>query len=201
MFPVQRLHPLVLAALSLAACAAPPPQPQRPPARSPALAAPPRVTAPAAPDFTAPSYDSVDPTPHNARHRWTATLEADLIAEGRTVAPRGSVVYGVLSQARSAGRVAGKSSLTLRPTDLMIGSRLYPIVSGEIQAVGETGSGAKTVGRTARGAAVGGLVGGSDGAKTGAKVGLGASILSDDGQIQVSSGTLLEFPLTQPLSF
>jgi hypothetical protein len=146
-------------------------------------------------------YDSVDTKRHKEGHRWTATLEADLIAEGRTVAPRGSVVYGVLSQARSAGRVAGKSSLTLRPTDLMIGSRLYPIVSGEIQAVGETGSGAKTVGRTARGAAVGGLVGGSDGAKTGAKVGLGASILSDDGQIQVSSGTLLEFPLTQPLSF
>ena len=201
MFPVQRLHPLVLAALSLAACAAPPPQPQRPPASSPAFDAPTGVTVPAGTVFMVRMYDSVDTKRHKEGHRWTATLEADLIAEGRTVAPRGSVVYGVLSQARSAGRVAGKSSLTLRPTDLMIGSRLYPIVSGEIQAVGETGSGAKTVGRTARGAAVGGLVGGSDGAKTGAKVGLGASILSDDGQIQVSSGTLLEFPLTQPLSF
>ena len=38
-------------------------------------------------------------------------------------------------------------------------------------------------------------------AKTGAKVGLGASILTDDGQIQVAADTLLEFPLAQPLSF
>ena len=41
---------------------------------------------------------------------------------------------------------------------------------------------------------------GSKGAKGGAKWGLGISLLTDDGQIQVSSGTLLQFPLVQPLT-
>ena len=146
-------------------------------------------------------YDSVDTKRHKEGHRFTTALEADLVADGKTVAPRGSIVYGVVSQSQSAGRVVGKSSMTLRPTDILIGSRMFPIVAGEIQAVADTGSGAKTVGRTARGAAIGGLIGGSSGAKTGAKVGLGASLLSDDGQIQVAAGTLLEFHLAQPLTF
>lgn len=189
-----------LALLTFASCAAPPPQPQRPPAVSPAFDAPSGVVVPAGTVFMARMHDSVNSKQHKEGHRWTATLEADLVVGNQTIAPRGSVVYGVVSQAKSAGRVAGKSSLTLRPTDIMIGSRMFPITTGEIQAVGATGSGGKTVGRTARAAAVGGLIDGSDGAKTGAKVGLGASILSDDGQIQVASGTLLEFPLAQPLS-
>jgi len=186
--------------LIAASCAAPPPPPpQKPPPTSPAFSAPAGVSVPAGTVFMVRMWDSVDTLRHKQGHRWTATLEADLVADGQTVAPRGSVVYGVISQAASAGRVAGKSSLTLRPTQVLIGSRMFPITTGEIQAVGATGSGAKTVGRTARSAAVGGLIGGSSGAKTGAKVGLGASLLTKDGQIKVPEGTLLEFPLSAPL--
>ena len=191
---------LALSLTCFASCAAPPQQPQRPPAVSPAFDAPTGVVVPPGTFFMVRMYDSVNSKQHKAGHRWTATLEADLVADGTTVAPRGSLVYGVVSQAQSAGRLAGKSSLTLRPTDILIGSRMFPIVTGEIQAVGATGSGGKTVGRTARAAAIGGLADGSDGAKTGAKIGLGASLLSDDGQIQVASGTLMEFPLAQPPS-
>ena len=201
---MSRSHPALaspLTILLLAACAAPPPPPPKPPPASPAFTAPEGVTVPEGTVFMVRMYDSVDTVRHKEGHRWTATLEADLVADNETVAPRGSVVYGVISQAKSAGRVVGKSSLTLRPTDVMIGSRMYPITTGEIQAVGATGSGAKTVGRTARAAAIGGMIDGSSGAKTGAKVGLGASLLTKDGQIQVAEGTLLEFPLAQPLVF
>lgn len=200
MLRVTRARAFAVAILSFAACAAPPPQPQKPPATSPAFDAPTGVTVPIGTVFMVRMYDSVNTKQHKAGHRWTATLEADLVVDGQTIAPRGSVLYGVVSQVQSARRVVGKSSLTLLPTDLMIGSRMYPISAGEIQAVAASGSGAKTVGRTARAAAIGGLIDGSSGAKTGAKVGLGASILSDDGQIQIAAGTLLEFPLAQPLS-
>jgi hypothetical protein len=146
-------------------------------------------------------HDSVDTVRHKEGHRWTAILEANLSVEGQVVAPRGSVVYGLVSQAASAGRVVGRSSLTLRPTSILIGSDMYTLTAGEIQAVAEAGAGRNTAGRTARGAAIGGLIGGSDGARTGAKVGLGASLLTRDGQLKVPSGTLLEFPLAQPLMF
>ena len=192
---------LALATLCFASCGAPPPPPPpRPPAVSPAFDAPEGVAVPAGTVFMVRMHDSVDTHRDRAGARWTAVLEADLVAGDQTVAPRGSVVYGVLSQVKSSGRLVGKSSLTLQPTEIMIGSRMYPITTGEIQAVGETGAGANTARRTARAAAIGGLIDGSDGAKTGAKVGLGASLLSNDGQIQVASGTLLQFPLAAPLT-
>ncbi|MEM6675006.1 MAG: hypothetical protein AAF726_19310, partial [Planctomycetota bacterium] len=139
--------------------------------------------------------DSVNTRQHRAGHRFTMVLEGDLVAEGQTVAPRGSLVYGIVADATSSRRVAGSSSLTLVPTDLSIGGRLVPIRTSQARAVAAQSAGQRTVGRTARGAALGGLAGGSSGARTGAKIGLGASILSDDGQIQVASGTLLEFEL------
>jgi hypothetical protein len=203
MIPMPRSAPilLALACLVLASCAAPPPQPARPPAQTPdpSFVPPEGITLQPGTRFMVRMWDSVNSKQHKAGHRFTATLEGSLMSDGKIVAPHGSVVYGVLSQSKSAGRVVGRSSMTLQPTSILIGSRMYDIVAGEIQAVASSGSGGKTVGRTARSAAVGGLIGGSSGAKTGAKIGVGASILSDDGQIQVASGALLEFPLVQPL--
>lgn len=171
-----------------------------PPPTSPAFEAPAGVVVPPGTRLMARMHDSVNTKQHKAGHRFYMTLEADLMVDSQRVAPRGSVVYGIVAQAASSGRLAGRSSMTLQPTYQMIGSRLVPIQTSVVQAVGATGSGAKTVGRTARGAAIGGLANGSSGARTGAKIGLGASILSDDGQIQVASGTLLEFNLAAPLA-
>ena len=196
-----RTYALALTLLGFAACvAAPPPPPPTPPAVSPAFDAPTGVTVPAGTVFMVRMHDSVNTRRDRAGTRWTAVLEADLMAGDVTVAPRGSVIFGVISQAASSGRLVGRSSMTMQPTDLMIGSRMFPITSGEIQAVAENSAGGNTVRRTARAAAVGGLINGSDGARTGAAVGLGASIVSDDGQIEVAAGTLLQFPLSAPLA-
>lgn len=202
--PHQTRPLLALLLMFFASCVAvPPPQASLPPATSPDPSFVPvrGVTVPAGTIFMVRMYDSVDTVHHKAGHRWTATLEANLSADGQTVAPRGSVVYGVIEQAESAGRLVGKSSLVLQPTSILIGSDMFPIVSGEIKAVASSGAGKNTLGRTARGAAIGALIGGSDGAATGAKVGLGASLLSKSGQVQVPAGTLLEFPLAQALTF
>lgn len=201
---MNRPHSILILALALLtsmACvvAAPPPQ-QTPPPVSPAFDPPTGVTVPAGTVFMVRMHDSVNTRRDRAGSRWTAVLEADLVAGDTTVAPRGSVVYGVLSQVDSSGRLIGRSSMTMQPTDLMIGSRMFPITTGEIQAAAENSAGGNTARRTARAAAVGGLIDGSDGAKTGAAVGLGASILSDDGQIEVAAGTLLQFPLAAPLA-
>jgi hypothetical protein len=57
----------------------------------------------------------------------------------------------------------------------------------------------RTVGRTARAAAIGGLYGGSSSAKKGAKVGLGASLLTSGSSINIAAGTMLETSLASPL--
>lgn len=140
--------------------------------------------------------ESVNTKQHKAGHKFTAKLEADLISgDGTVAAPRGSTVYGEISSSRQAGRVAGKSEMTIVFTGIMVENQIKPIQSGEIQAVAESGSGRETVGRAARFAAIGALADGSDGAKTGAKIGAGVSLLTKGENIDIPAGTLLDFPL------
>lgn len=136
---------------------------------------------------------------HKAGHKFTVRLEADLVSGEVVIAPRGSTVYGVITQAKKSGRLVGKTSLQLTMTDIMIDNQMKPIQTSEIKALTE-GTGKSTVSRTARLAAIGGLANGSDGAKNMAKVGVGVSLLTSGNSINIPAGTLLEFQLAQPLS-
>jgi hypothetical protein len=136
---------------------------------------------------------------HKTGHKFTARLESDLVSNGVIVAPRGSNVYGVLSQAKQSRRLAGRSSLVIQFTDIMLNNQLVPIKTSPVQAVSD-GTAKKTIGKTARMAAIGGLINGSDGAKDGAKVGAGLSLLTSGSSINIPAGTLLEFSLTAPLA-
>lgn len=81
----------------------------------------------------------------------------------------------------------------------MINDQLIPMSTGAL--VAETGGeGRRTVGRTARAAAVGGLIGGSSGARTGARVGVGASILTSGSSVNIPRGTILETTLGAALT-
>jgi hypothetical protein len=142
--------------------------------------------------------DSVDTQRHKAGHKFRGQLEGALVVGGVTVAPRGTILYGILLESSQSGRAAGSSSMTMEFRDIMINDQLFPI-STEALAAQTSNEAGKTVGRTARAAAIGGLVDGSSGAKTGAKVGLGASILTGGSSINVPAGTLLETTLRMPL--
>jgi hypothetical protein len=158
------------------------------------------VTVPAGTTFMVRTREALDSSRHRAGHKFTAILEADLVANGTVVAPKGSTVYGELTEAKQARRLAGRSEMTITFTGLMIDNQIRPLQSGSVNAVAETGSAGETVGRTARGAIIGGLIDGSDGAKTGAKVGAGVSVLTRGSQINIPSGTLLEIPLAAPFT-
>jgi hypothetical protein len=81
----------------------------------------------------------------------------------------------------------------------MIDDQLFPITTGDLSAQ-TGGEGRRTVGRTARAAAVGGLIGGSSGARTGARVGVGASILTGGASVNIPRGTILETTLAAALT-
>jgi len=128
--------------------------------------------------------------------RFTATLEANLVdTDGKVVAERGATVYGQLAQAQSAGRLAGRSQMTMILTDILIDNTLVPVRTSSVQAVSQQSSGGSTVRNVGAGAAIGGIAGGSSGARRGAAIGLGGSALSRGGQINIPAGTILEFQL------
>lgn len=158
------------------------------------------VTVPAGTTFMVRTREALDTSRHRAGHKFTAVLEGDLVANGTVVAPKGSTVYGELTEAKQAGRLAGKSEMTITFTGLMINNQIRPMQTGAVQAVSESGSGRNTVGKVAGGAIIGGLIDGKSGARTGAKVGAGVAVLTRGASINIPAGTLLEVPLAAPFT-
>jgi hypothetical protein len=166
-----------------------------------------RITVPAGTRILIRTVDSIDSSKQKTGFRFTATLETNLQAEDRVVAPRGTMLYGRLAQASSAGRMKGSSELTLELTDIMINGTAYPLLTStyEVKGKGEGGSTAKkVVGGAGLGALIGGLAGGGKGAGIGAAAGAAggtAIAASKKGQqLQIPSETLLEFRLEQPVA-
>ena len=166
-----------------------------------------RVTVPAGTRILIRTVDPIDSSQQKAGFRFTANLETNLQAQNVVVAPRGSTVYGRLTQASSAGRMSGSSELTLELTDIVINGSNYPLLTStfEIKDQGEGGNTArKVVGGTGLGALIGGIAGGGKGAGIGALAGAGAGAAvaaSRRGQqLQIPRESLLEFRLEQPVS-
>jgi hypothetical protein len=166
-----------------------------------------RITVPAGTRVLIRMVDAIDSTKQKTGYRFTATLETNLQAEDKVVAPRGTTVYGRLANASSAGKMSGSSQLTLELTDIVINGTAYPLLTStyEIKGKGEGGNTAKkVVGGAGLGALIGGLAGGGKGAGIGALAGAGAGTAiaaSKKGeQLQIPSETLLEFRLEQPVA-
>ena len=168
-------------------------------AEASAQADPNTVTIPAGTRLVIRTTDAIDSNRHSSGHRFRGQLESALVVNGVTAAPRGTFVHGRITQARQSGRMVGSSELAIEFTDLMIDDVLVPISTGGLSAQTQ-GEAARTVGRTARAAAIGGLIDGSSGARTGAKVGVGASILTRGASINVPRGTIVETTLSSPVT-
>jgi len=158
-----------------------------------------QITVPSGTRLVIRTSDAIDSSRHGSGHRFRGQLEGALVVDGITVAPRGTFVHGQIVSASQAGRAVGSSELSVEFTDIMIDDQLFPIATTGMQAQ-TGGEGRRTVGRTARAAAVGGLIGGSSGARTGARVGVGASILTSGTSVNIPRGTIIETTLRTPLT-
>jgi hypothetical protein len=105
--------------------------------------------------------------------RWSGSLVNDLAVDGKVVAPAGSRVRGVVSDAESSGRLSKPGVLALELTSINgipVTTDMYA-VDGE----GHTKSNVAKIGGTAAvGALLGGIFGGGKGAAIGAAAGAGA---------------------------
>jgi hypothetical protein len=165
------------------------------------------VTVPAGTRILVRTVDPVDSSKQKAGYRFTATLEANLQAYDVTVAPKGTTLYGLLTQASSSGRFKGSSELGLELTDIVINGTPYPLLTStyEVKGKGEGGKTAKKVlGGAGLGALIGGIAGGGKGAGIGVLAGAGAgtavAATKKGEQVSVPSESLLEFRLEQPTS-
>lgn len=165
-------------------------------AAAPAMAPAPAAAAPAATSATIPAGTTllvrmVDPVSSRDPQgkRFTTTLETDLAVNGVVVAKAGTKVYGRVQGAQQAGRFAGQSKLDLRLTELAVGPNLIPLMTS-----GYTDAGARSIGKTAKGAAAGAAIGAIAGdAGKGAAIGAVASGVKKEKPFQSVRAHCLSF--------
>jgi hypothetical protein len=207
-----------------------PPAPAPPPSASPASAP---ETAPAAPMAQAPppAVKHTPPPPpkpvvvpagtsltvrldqtisSKTAHQgdtFTATTAAPVAIAGKTVIPAGSRVQGVVTQAKSAGKIQGEGVLAVSLNQLTVHGVAYPI-DAEPVATSQKGKGSRTAkiggGSAAGGALIGGLAGGGKGAAIGALVGGGAGVagaaMTGNKELEFPAEAALTFRLAQPIT-
>jgi hypothetical protein len=177
-------------------------------APAPAPAAKPKaVTLTAAPNtpLTVRVATEVSSGTAQAGQRFQGNLDADLVADGRVVATRGTKVYGRVVEAKAGTGTGGKPALTLELTDIEVGGRVVALATEPVSFSGEAKkAGKKVVGGAALGAGIGGMIDGGEGAAwgaaAGAVVGVAAAKSSPGNQVAVAAGTAVEFRLARPLS-
>jgi hypothetical protein len=181
-----------------AAATAPPPAP---------AATPQTVTLTAQPNtpLTVRVATEVSSGTAQAGQRFQCNLDADLVADGRVVATRGTKVYGRVVEAKAGTGTGGKPGLTLELTDIEVGGRVVPLSTEPVSFSGEAKkAGKKVLGAAALGAGIGGMIDGGEGAAwgagAGAVVGVAAAKSSPGNQVAVAAGTAVEFRLARPLS-
>jgi hypothetical protein len=136
--------------------------------------------------------------------RFEATTLVDVRQNGRVVVPAGSVVRGVVTEVKKAGRVERKGSLTLTFDQIRINGRAYPIrgtMTEALEAGGYKEDAEKIGAGAAVGAVIGGLLGGVKGAITGILIGGGGVVAATEGEnVDLAEGTVLRMRLDAPLA-
>lgn len=136
-----------------------------------------------------------------------AVLDEPLVANGKTVAPRGAAVTGRVVEAKSSGRLHSSGYLRLTLASITVNGKAMPIETSSLFAKGANHNkrnAALIGGGAGAGALIGGLAGGGKGALIGGLVGAGAGTggAYATGKKDVAFGAerRLSFRLTQPLT-
>jgi hypothetical protein len=205
--PAPATHEAPVPAEAAPAAAARPAETAAAPAPQPAPRQPEHVTIPAGTVITVRLIDAIDSSRHRAGEEFAGTVEAPVVVDERVVIRRGADARVRLVEARTAGRMTGRSELQVELVGLAIGNQTYATESGVVQKAGAS-RGKRTAATVGGGAVLGTLIGAiagkGKGAAIGAAVGAGAGTAvqaSTKGeQVQIPSETKLDFTLKAPLT-
>jgi hypothetical protein len=136
--------------------------------------------------------------------RFEATTLVDLLQGNRVVVPAGSVMRGVVSSVKKAGRIDRTGSMTVAFDRLTIGTRSYPIratVTDAIESEGIKGDAGKIGAGAGVGAIIGAILGGAKGAVAGILIGGGGTIAATEGKdVELKPGTVLRVRMDSGLN-
>lgn len=151
--------------------------------------------------------DNISSDNTDVGHRYRASLDQDLVVNGRVIAPRGADAMVEVARVEQGRAIGGREQVALVLTEIMAnGRRLTPVTqNAEVSADSRGHENVKVIGGTAAlGAIIGAIAGGGSGAAIGAASGaaVGAGVQAVRGQrIEVPSETQLLFTLAQPMRF
>jgi hypothetical protein len=135
--------------------------------------------------------------------RFEGTTIVDLIADGRTLVPAGSVLHGIVSAVEPATRTNRTARMTLSFDLLTIDGRDYPIrgtVTQAIEGEGIKGEAGRIGAGAGVGAIIGGILGGFKGALAGILIGGGGIVAATEGkEIELPQGTVLRVRIDSPV--
>jgi hypothetical protein len=151
--------------------------------------------------------DPVDSEVNLIGDTFRASLDEPIVVNGQTVAARGADVTAKLTEVAQAGRIAGRSELSLVLLDITLNGRKHEITTSEVYEAGSS-RGRQTATRVGVGAAIGATIGaiagGGGGAARGAAAGAGAGtaiqVLTKGEKVQIPSEARLVFTLQNALT-
>jgi hypothetical protein len=183
-----------------------PPNPAAPLQAQAAAPQPQAVIVPAGTRIEVRMIDPIDSAHNTSGQVFRATLAASIRVHGAVLVPAGAPVSVLLAEARSAGRIEGRSELEVRVSRIEFHGHSYAVDSSVYEETGKA-RGKQTAVRTgvgaAAGAIIGALAGGGKGAAIGSAagggVGFGSNAVTHGQQVRISSEALLTFTLRRRL--
>ena len=183
------------------------------PAPAPRSTAPAPTTAPAPARgmVRIPAGTEVDVRLQNSLNSGTAQVEdrfegttlVDVVADGRTVIPAGSVMRGVVTAVEPATRTNRTARLTVSFDQVTVNGRAYPMrgtVTEAIEGEGIRGEAGRVGAGAGVGAIIGGILGGFKGALAGLIIGGGGTIAATEGkEVELPQGAVLRVRVDSPV--
>ncbi len=196
--PTPEPGPLPSTAAATPAVPAAPPAPPKP--------QPITVTIPEGSILTVRTIDPIDSSVNRTGQTFKASLDAPIVVDDKVVAPKDLNVTLKLVNASSAGKISGRSELTVSLESFVYQGKKYTVASSDVQEKGGSRgkrSAAVIGGGAALGAIIGGIAGGGKGAAIGAAAGGGGGVavqaLTKGEQVKIPAETRLDFTLHAPI--
>ena len=134
-----------------------------------------------------------------------ARIRQDVIVDGYTAIPAGSIVSGTVTEVERPGRVSGRAHLAFRFNDVQVNGTREDLRTNPVSFEGEAtkGEDATKIGAGAGiGAVIGGILGGKKGAAKGGAIGgaagTGVVVATRGRDVTVASGADITATLAQP---
>jgi BON domain len=179
----------------------PTPAPPPPPKPQPVIATIPEGTI-----VSVRTVDPIDSTVNTTGQNFKASLDLPVVVNGSVVVPKDLNVTLKLINASSAGRLSGRSELTVSLQSFTYQGKTYTVASSDVQEKGSSRgkrSAAVIGGGAVLGAIIGGIAGGGKGAAIGAAAGGGGGAavqaMTKGEQVKIPAETRLDFTIHAPI--